>query len=667
MHSLPVFTGNTRCVLYFHGVKNAYPLFKAKLALFCICYSVAVQAQRTDTASINALLIKSRDLITINIDSSLLLAEQAIALAEDAGFTKGVAKGHNTAGVALMNQGKYDAAFERYSKAVAAYRLAGDSSGTAQVYAMRGVCYGFQNLPAEALQWFLRSLKLREQLNDKPAIADLNLKIALVYDLSGDIDKAIEYTHQSLAQSQTLGDKKGIMTCYNNLGIFYGKKQDYNKALAVLEKASALATELQTIKVLGDIELNKGKVYTGLKQYPEAIKSLLGSLEIYKQVHFPLGIARVYNALAATYVSNGNTAAAQDAAKQSLEYAYTMHNTRLVYDNYEIMAEAAKKAGDYRKALMFTDSLLVLKDSIFSADKNELLARTRNNYELEKKETAIQLLEKENLAATSQRNMFIIIAACTLLIVCTTAWMYFQSRKKNKVLAQQKAILQEMNTVRNKFISLLSHDIRTPLAGIISVIELLTQHELPDEERRRIWMQLQSSTGAALDTLDSMLFWARNQLKNAPAHKEMVHLKPLVAEIKSLYHTTAMNKQVNIVDEIKGDPVVEFDKDQLAFILRNLVANAVKFSYPGSSVRIGVDATVDGVELTVRDNGMGMSTEQVQKILAGTGDAFQKGTAGEQGSGIGLVMVKDFIEHNGAIMQVESVKGQGSVFTVQAK
>lgn len=650
----------------FMAVKNSYPLHKVKLAVLCLLLSVTIQAQK-DTASINALLMKSRNLISVNIDSSLLLAEQAIALSEDAGFTQGIAKGNNTAGVALMNQGNYGASFERYNKAIAAYRQIGDSSGTAQVYAMVGVCYGFQNLPAEALQWFLRSLKLRERLKDKPAIADLNIKIALVYDLSDDIEKAIEYAYQSLSQSQALGDKKGIMACYNNLGIFYGKKQDYNKALDVLQKATALATELQTTKVLGDIELNKGKVYAGLKQFPAAIQSLQTSLELYKKVHFPLGIARVYNALAGTYMSNGNAGAAQDAAKQSLEYAYTMHNTRLIYDNYEVMAQAAKKTGDYKRALVYTDSLLVLKDSIYSADKNELMARTRNNYELEKKETAIQLLEKENLAATSQRNMFIIIAACTLLVVCTTGWMYYQSRKKNKALAKRKAILQEMNTVRNKFISLLSHDIRTPLAGIISVIDLLTQHDLPDEERQKIWMQLRSSTGAALDTLDSMLFWARNQLKNTPAHKERVHLKQLAADILSLYQTISITKQVNIVDEITGDPVVEFDKDQLAFILRNLVANAVKFSYAGGSVVIGATQTTNGIELCVRDSGMGMSNEQVQKILAGTGDAFQKGTAGEQGSGIGLVMVKDFVEHNDAALQVESVKGQGSVFTIQIR
>lgn len=610
------------------------------------------------------MLIRSRSLLTTNIDSSLLVARQAINLSQKIDYAAGLAKAYNSAGVAQMNLGNYGSAVDYYNKAIETYRSFGDSSGVAQAYAMKGVNNGFQNLPAEALHWFLRSLKLREQLNEKPLIADLKLKIGLVYDLSAEIPKALQFTHDALKEFETLGDRRGMMTCYNNLGIFYGKSKQSSKALDALQKGKAIAAELKMYKILGDVALNMGKVYTGLKQYSAANTNLSEALAWYRQVHFPLGISRALSAIGENHLANNNIKAAQQAARESNVFAQEIGNTRLVYDNYDIIAEAFRKTGNYKEALLYSDSLLVLKDSIFSADKTELLANTRYSYELDKKESAIKLLEQENVAKTTQRNMVLLICIFGVVVLTVLALMYFQLKKKNKALDEQRKKLQEMNLVREKFFSILSHDLRTPLASIISVIDLIGDQELKEEERMMIRTKLRSSAASTLDTMENMLFWANNQLKDYPPLKQQVNLHDLTEQVAKLYETTAVNKDIKIINAIYTNQTAWFDKDQLSFIIRNLVANAVKFSYPGSMVVIDANATADVVNLSVADTGMGIDEKFLDEVLNGKGKRISKGTNGEQGSGIGLVMVRDFLEKNNARLSVQTGKGKGSIFVI---
>ncbi len=646
---------------YFHAVKT---ITRTPLLLM-LCYGIAANSQTADTASINAMLVRSRALLTTNIDSSLLLAEQAINLSNKINYTAGLAKAYNSAGVAHMNLGNYGEASDHYNKAIAAYRSFGDSSGVAQAYAMKGVNNGFQNLPAEALQWFLRSLRLREQLKEQPQIADIKLKIGLVYDLSGDLTKALQYTHDALKAFGAMGDKRGMLNCYNNLGIFYGKSKQPEKALEVLQKGKIYATELGMHKVLGDVALNTGKVYTGLQQYTTANTHLSEALSWYRKVNFPLGISRTLSAIGENHLYNNNIIAAEQAAKESNVFAMQIGNTRLVYDNYDILADAARRAGNYREALQYSDSLLVLKDSIYNADKTELLASTRHSYELDKKEQAIKLLEQENVAKTAQRNMILLLAIFGVVVVVVLAFLYYQLKKKNKVLNEQRKKLQEMNQVRDKFFSILSHDLRTPLASIISVIDMMGKEELKEEERMMIRTQLRSSAASTLDTMENILFWANNQLRDHPSVKEQVNLHDITEQAANLYETTALNKEIKIMNAISRVQDVWFDKDQLSFIIRNLVANAVKFSYPGSMVVIDAHASTDAVSLSVADTGTGIDEKYLDEILQGKGKRKSKGTNGELGSGIGLVMVHDFLEKNNATLSVHTEKGKGSMFVIR--
>ena len=231
-------------------------------------------------------------------------------------------------------------------------------------------------------------------------------------------------------------------------------------------------------------------------------------------------------------------------------------------------------------------------------------------------------------------------------------------------LNQSVLKLKELNAVKDKLFSIIGHDLRGPIGGFKSLIELLiSDYDLSDTKSLiEILQMIQKSANSTYDLLENLLAWARSQRNEIVYAPEEIKLQETVSSTIGLFTELTQNKEISIINHIPENTVVFADKNMLMTVLRNLISNAIKFTPNGKQIQIASDQNDSEQIVTIKDEGTGISPENQLKLFKNTEHLTTYGTNGEKGSGLGLLLCKDFIEkHNGKIW-VESELGKGSTF-----
>lgn len=226
--------------------------------------------------------------------------------------------------------------------------------------------------------------------------------------------------------------------------------------------------------------------------------------------------------------------------------------------------------------------------------------------------------------------------------------------------------LKELNDSKDKFISILSHDLRGPFHGFLGITEVLA-HDLESFSKEEIKESAEMLNRALKNQfllLEDLLTWSRIQTKRIEFNIEKIQILNEVYSIIYLLQPNAEKKNIEIICNIGGDTEIECDKSMLKLLFRNLIANAIKFSYRGGKVIINSKLSNNGIILSVADSGMGISEEDIQKLFRTDIHFTQKGTDDESGTGLGLILCKEIVDlHKGKIW-VNSKVGAGSTFNI---
>ncbi len=239
-----------------------------------------------------------------------------------------------------------------------------------------------------------------------------------------------------------------------------------------------------------------------------------------------------------------------------------------------------------------------------------------------------------------------------------------QLEQAQSALQEREKALREANATKDKFFSIIAHDMRNPLAGMRTVTELLENRydQLGDEERRKFCHLLHEGTGQAMDLMQSLLWWARSQAGRMQFNPRKLSLYSLVEDNIGLMRQAAGQKQINVSSSIPQELQVMVDPEMASTILRNLLSNAVKFTPRGGGLE--VSALEDGAEVrvSVADTGVGMNAEELQKLFRIDEHLSRRGTEQEPGNGLGLLVCREFVEKHGGRIWAESRPGEGSTF-----
>ncbi|MBU1370109.1 MAG: PAS domain S-box protein [Bacteroidetes bacterium] len=227
--------------------------------------------------------------------------------------------------------------------------------------------------------------------------------------------------------------------------------------------------------------------------------------------------------------------------------------------------------------------------------------------------------------------------------------------------------LKKSNADKDRFFSILSHDLRSPFAGVEKLSALLLENEakLPANERKELLSTLHKTVKDLNVLIDNLLSWSRLNRGVIKPSTEQIALNELIVEVCSILEPQAFEKNIKFTKNIDSDIEFEADREMLKAVLRNLCSNAIKFSKPKSEIRIVGRKKSDAIELIVEDDGIGIDAAKL-KVLKSTGSiASEPGTANEKGTGLGLLIVQDFVRMHQGTLEIASKLKKGSKFTVR--
>jgi PAS domain S-box-containing protein len=225
--------------------------------------------------------------------------------------------------------------------------------------------------------------------------------------------------------------------------------------------------------------------------------------------------------------------------------------------------------------------------------------------------------------------------------------------------------LEKLNKTKDKFFSIIAHDLKNPFHAIIGFSDMLRKdfNKMDDNQKINLLELINISSASAYSLLENLLQWARTQTDKIKFTPENINISEIVKSTIDLQKISAEKKNIKLKSHISERNIVYADKNMITTVIRNLVSNAIKFSKPQGTIEISSVAGDKYIDVTVSDNGTGISKENLDKLFRIDSYYSTSGTLGETGTGLGLIICKEFVEKNGGIIKVESEEGKGSSFT----
>ena len=244
--------------------------------------------------------------------------------------------------------------------------------------------------------------------------------------------------------------------------------------------------------------------------------------------------------------------------------------------------------------------------------------------------------------------------------------------QNHKIEAQKEQVemineaLKRSNDTKDKFFGIIAHDLKGPFNSILGFTSILHEEydSFSDEERREFIADIMNASHSAFKLLENLLEWARLQSGKIELQPEIIDLYDIAQDTLELFHSPSITKKIKLSSEITPGNNIYADKNMVRTIVRNLVSNAIKFTYANGNIRLTVVNKEKEIELSISDDGIGMSQEVVNKLFDLDNKHLIKGTNNETGTGLGLILCKEFIEKNEGSLNIESTPGKGSTFRI---
>ena len=432
------------------------------------------------------------------------------------------------------------------------------------------------------------------------------------------------------------------------------------------------------IDVLQGNYYNLGVCYRWTEKYDSAFYFLNKSLILEYEENDSTGMVECYMELGNLYYDQYKDDSAIYYFKKADELSkavndidlmlYTTYNMSVVEENAQNSTEALK----YRKEY---DSI---RDSLQSRDKLWEMAQEEKKFAVELKEKEIQIIEQEKefksqqfIVERSRRNIVLGAAVLLLIAVALILFFYRKSIAKNKTIESQRQQLEVSNQTKNKILSIVAHDLKSPVNRMVSNNERLSLHveESALESKYKSLFQTNTELGRrTFQMIDNLLIWALQENDQFYTEKEKIDLKRMVEQVVYVYEPMLQQKSLHLDCEVDERAVVYMDRNSLKIVLRNLIDNAIKYSTEGGRIQIQSESNEnDHGLLTIADNGLGMSKEiltQVQKASVSPGGID---VDGRRGTGIGLNLCSSLLKQNEGEMRIESEEGQGTTIKLKLK
>ncbi|OYX16576.1 MAG: hypothetical protein B7Z16_11230 [Algoriphagus sp. 32-45-6] len=540
-------------------------------------------------------------------------------------------------------------------------------------------------------------------------------QLASLYYIKGDYPQSLRFYSEAIELLETSPDLPQEALALNGRGLIYLSQDEFQKAADIFEKCIQINLEIGDTGRVAASYFNRGIAFDELKKYDLALESLQKVIEISEnlpdlQIRF-----MSYNRQAQINLEQGNLEEAKRLFNKSLSenpnpnnWEKTFGNTGLgliameennpqqalqfglkAYESAKLVnafwdkeratrltSEAYERLGLYREALEFARLNKTYSDSLYNQDKNAEVSYLQ--LQLAEADNAVLEQEKQLSEQAARFSQKTALGLGILVLIMVVALLLYRKIAKEKeslnqqLLSKQAEILEQNQTLtrideeKNKLFSILTHDLKAPINSIKQMLELQNSDLLNEDEKAHVDKLLLKQVKSTDQMMDELLHWSMAQMKGITTQRVALKLDQSIKEVITQNEFAADKKGIRL-DYIPApqDLNILADKTQLKIILQNCVQNAIKFSYQKSTIEIRTEIQDQKILIKVKDQGVGMPPEKINEILQNkTLVSSSKGTIQEKGTGLGLMLVKQFLERNQGSLLINSEEGVGTEMTL---
>ena len=579
---------------------------------------------------------------------------------------------------------KYDKAIEYFNKSIALCEKFGDLRTVASNLNGLGIIYWERGDLETAIQKYIAASKIAEKLNATSLKKTLLLNMGIIYADEKQSEKALASYKEVLEIAIKENDKDFMAVIYNNMAILFQEDNDYEDALTYFEKSLKIRTELGDEQGKALALNNIGENYFKVGNIKKAIEHINKSIEINRRLKLETELIYNLESLAKVYLDSGKLQEVNDLLTEGLALCKKLKIKVMQRNFLQLQSEYYYSVGNYKKAYKTFESFNTLKDSLLNASRSDKIAHLQTQFETDKKEKENELLRvknqytQEKLDKEKTVTTFLIIFSILSILLLILIVILFRSKVKvnlrikkiNGMLEESNQQLKITNATKDKFFSIIAHDLRSPFNAILGFSELI-KHEVNSSNNAEMIGEynanINESAQSLFTLLENLLQWAKSQRGQLEFYPEQFDLYELIQTNLSIFKLKAADKSIHLYSDIKPNTMAYGDVNMVNTIIRNLISNALKFTEPEGEIKIYATLEDDFVMLKVKDTGIGISNENQDKLFRLDCNYTTYGTNDEAGSGLGLILCKEFVEKNGGNIWVESEENKGSEFIITLK
>jgi signal transduction histidine kinase len=613
-----------------------YPLL---LSLFLWCQLGS--AQKSDSLLIAQTNFKAFKVYLSLPDTTLKLAQKALAFAEKSNLKYQQAFSYYIISKAYWAKGNYQLSTQYAFKALKIYE------NSTRVYHWGECLVSLGRTFVELKNYTLANhyLELANTLarstNNEKLLAEVLREKSFFMVEQKNYDSALIFANTGITLFQKFNDSINTSVLYSRKARIFFERGKFKESEPYIEKALLIDSLVKNRRGLGVAYFQAAQVARSLGQTNKAIGLLKHSLRISNELNNLSNKIRISNLLSSIYIQNHQL----DQAIKQLELA-----------------------GTY-------------KDSLYNLDKIGHVQEMERVYEMSKKDQAILLLEGQNLLEkqkSKSSNIMLLASFVVTILLIALSYFFWRLREyqrgvnkelaiknqeielQNEEIQSQSESLHELNQLKSKLLSVISHDLRGPVNNLHSLLDMVSKKIMTPEEFIQLSEKLKSNVSVTQSTLENLLNWSLGQMEGIKTETTSFNINAVVEGTVRLLKEVAERKRITITIESKLPISVKADTNQVQLILRNLINNAIKFSNRNSAVIISINQEEFFCKVTIQDTGTGMTELEVAKILEKNEYFTKVGTDLEKGTGLGLLLCKDFIKRNGGEFLITSKPHQGT-------
>ncbi|MFG6685566.1 ATP-binding protein [Mariniflexile sp. HNIBRBA6329] len=623
-------------------------------------------------------------------DRALKYIIESEKLSNNLNYTKGIAETCFYKSLIYSQKGDYINAVTGYEKSKILFKHLNDTLGVAKVNNSIGLIEIKRGNYSKGIQYSLAAIK---DLENQSLLKDLSLaysNLAKAYQNINAVDRAIEYNLKAVDIQKQLNENKELIQSYNQLAELYSTKNENRKAIEYYQKVlngkNGTNDSLQ-----GLIYPKLGAEYLKFNDYDKASHFLLEGLNINRKSDNKTGVLSALNSLGELNLKTNKLVLAEQHLFEAGTIAKGIDSKDELLKYYKSMIALDSTKNKFDKAFIWQRQYYNLKNELANADKIKNIDSVpldfNPNFEKDLINNNITGDSSDNsdLGLSKNFGKFKLIfygLLAALAIVSTFLILIYLKRNNNikytqeleeknlKIELQNEAYLEQtkhlenVNNVKDKLFSIVSHDLKDSLSSINGFIDLLKDGSLSREEFDNLIPELSENANNASLLLFNLLNWSKSQMQSLEPKPTLFDIQEVFEEKVRLIEQRMENKGIELIDHSLRD-FAYADRSMFEIVVQNLLANALKFCKNGDTITISNHISNGSCIISIADTGIGISKQNIDKLFKNNSSFTTVGTNNEKGTGLGLSICKELVELNNGKIWVESTVNVGSTFYVQ--